>query len=197
MNCILSRSTDAPIRLVWSSIVDLEWFTRFHTFPRNLSLPISLLLIHFSASWRSTTTCVEIPAWSVPGTRRVSYPCIRWYLTIVSSTANISACHRCRYQVTFGGGIDMVNCSFGFLHVNFFTVSGEKYPASSRCLYIVASKLGSYFFGNSDIFFSLYRIKGLFKLYYFHSSVSRYPSMVYLYITYSLRHNILIKTHDN
>ncbi|MNV92475.1 hypothetical protein D3C71_1870780 [compost metagenome] len=40
--------------------------------------PMSWRLMPCSCSWRSTTICVAMPAWSVPGTQVVLKPFMRW-----------------------------------------------------------------------------------------------------------------------
>ena len=61
-----------------------------------------------SASSRSTTICVAMPAWSVPGCHSASRPCMRRQRISVSCTVKVSAWPMCRLPVTFGGGIMMV-----------------------------------------------------------------------------------------
>ena len=57
-----------------------------------------------AASWRSTTICVAMPAWSVPGCHKVSRPRIRWKRISVSWIVWSRACPMCRLPVTLGGG---------------------------------------------------------------------------------------------
>ncbi len=40
--------------------------------------PMSWRLMPSACSWRSTTICVAMPAWSVPGTQTVLAPDMRW-----------------------------------------------------------------------------------------------------------------------
>ena len=35
-------------------------------------------VVNFSSYWRSTTFCVAMPAWSVPGTHNTFSPFMRW-----------------------------------------------------------------------------------------------------------------------
>jgi hypothetical protein len=67
---------------------------------------MSWRLSFFSAkSFFSTTACVAMPAWSVPGTHSVSKPCMRRWRTQMSWIVLLSACPMCSTPVTFGGGI--------------------------------------------------------------------------------------------
>ncbi len=61
-----------------------------------------------SARSRSTTICVAMPAWSVPGCHSASRPCIRRQRISTSCTVKVSAWPMCRLPVTFGGGIMIV-----------------------------------------------------------------------------------------
>ena len=63
----------------------------------------------------STTDWVAMPAWSVPGTHRVTFPFIRCQRVIVSSMAVVRAWPKCKDPVTFGGGITMTNLSSALL----------------------------------------------------------------------------------
>ena len=99
----------------------------------NLSRPRSCLLSPSIAICRSTTTCVAMPAWSVPGRYSVGSPSIRCHLIIRSSNAMVSAWPMCSSPVTFGGGMIIVN---GVLERS---ISGVKYPLSFQNLYIRCS----------------------------------------------------------
>ena len=57
------------------------------------------------ASWRSTTFCVAMPAWSVPGTQSVFLPDMRIQRTRMSWSVEFSAWPMWSEPVTFGGGI--------------------------------------------------------------------------------------------
>ena len=84
----------------------------FHTSSTNFSCPRSLRVSPRSFfSFFSTTACVAIPAWSVPGTHMTILPHMRWYRTIVSSMATVRACPMCSDPVTLGGGITITNLS--------------------------------------------------------------------------------------
>ena len=61
-------------------------------------------LLPEAASWRSTTICVAMPAWSVPGCQSTSWPRMRWNRTSVSWMVWSSAWPMCRLPVTLGGG---------------------------------------------------------------------------------------------
>ena len=105
VNLSLLQSVLAHISLIW--LVIFFWYSsfHFHTSSRNFSLHNHVLLIHSFISFFSTTVCVEIPAWSVPGIHKVSSHFNLWYLTIISSRAKVRECPIWRFQVTFGGGI--------------------------------------------------------------------------------------------
>ena len=53
------------------------------------------------------TSEIEIPAWSVPGTQRASYPCIRLKRIRMSCRVLTRAWPICRTPVTLGGGMTM------------------------------------------------------------------------------------------
>jgi hypothetical protein len=79
----------------------------FHTRSRNAVRPRSSLVLPSFASWRSTTYCVAIPAWSVPGTHNALKPSIRFMRIMTSCSVLLSAWPMCSEPVTFGGGITM------------------------------------------------------------------------------------------
>ena len=60
-----------------------------------------------AASWRSTTICVAMPAWSVPGCHSTASPRMRWNRISVSWMVWSSAWPMCRLPVTLGGGSTM------------------------------------------------------------------------------------------
>ena len=60
-----------------------------------------------SQSRFSTTACVAMPAWSVPGIHSVLKPCIRFMRIRMSCSVLFRACPRCSAPVTFGGGMTM------------------------------------------------------------------------------------------
>jgi hypothetical protein len=62
---------------------------------------------------RSTTFCVAMPAWSVPGSHNVSRPRIRSNRTSASWTVLLRPWPMCRMPVTLGGGITMTKGSAG------------------------------------------------------------------------------------
>ena len=61
---------------------------------------------------RSTTDCVAMPAWSVPGIQRALNPCIRFHRVSTSWRVLLSACPMCSAPVTFGGGMTIVYGGF-------------------------------------------------------------------------------------
>ena len=58
-----------------------------------------------SINWRSTTICVAMPAWSVPGCHSTSLPRIRSNRHRMSCSVLFSAWPICNEPVTFGGGM--------------------------------------------------------------------------------------------
>ena len=63
--------TLAPRRRIWRVMVAPEVAFQSHTLASNFSRPRSCRDSPTSCSCRSTTICVAIPAWSVPGTHKV------------------------------------------------------------------------------------------------------------------------------
>ena len=59
------------------AMVPPDWPFHSHTSSMNFSRPRSLRLSPWALSWRSTTICVAMPAWSVPTCHSVSWPRIR------------------------------------------------------------------------------------------------------------------------
>ena len=64
-----------------------------------------------AANWRSTTICVAMPAWSVPGSHRAALPRIRSNRISTSCSVLFSAWPMCSEPVTFGGGMTIENGS--------------------------------------------------------------------------------------
>ena len=82
----------------------------FHsqTLSTKVSRPRSWRLMPSAPSIRSTTICVAMPAWSVPGCQSALRPFIRCQRIRMSCSVLFSAWPMCRLPVTFGGGITMV-----------------------------------------------------------------------------------------
>ena len=99
------------------------WPFQAQTCSRNFSLPKSCLETGGDclASIFSTTDCVAIPAWSVPGTYKVASPRMRCHRVRQSSIAAVRACPKCKEPVTFGGGITITNFSSAGLDKAFFS----------------------------------------------------------------------------
>ena len=66
------------------------------------------VLLSFSFSCFSTTACVTMPAWSMPGIQTVLNPRMRWTRTRMSCRVVLIAWPRCSAPVTFGGGMTML-----------------------------------------------------------------------------------------
>ena len=60
------QSTEAPRRRSWRVMVPPECAFQSHTFCVKASRPMSVRELPAALSWRSTTICVAMPAWSVP-----------------------------------------------------------------------------------------------------------------------------------
>ena len=100
----LPQSIDAPKRRIWRVMVLPEVSFHSHTFSKNFSRPKSWRETFWASSWRSTTICVAIPAWSVPGTHKVFLPDMRAWRTRPSMIVWLNAWPICKVPVTFGGG---------------------------------------------------------------------------------------------
>ena len=91
----------------------------------------------------STLACVAIPAWSIPGSHKVSNPCIRFWRITMSWSVVSHACPMCNLPVTFGGGITI---EYGLA---FLSPLGLKTSSSSHSWYRPSSTaLWSYFGAN-------------------------------------------------
>jgi hypothetical protein len=72
------QSGEVPRRRIWRVMVLPEYSFHSQTFSRNFSRPRSWREMPWPSSWRSTTICVAMPAWSVPGCHSVLSPRMRW-----------------------------------------------------------------------------------------------------------------------
>mmetsp|Transcript_49822 Transcript_49822/g.153863 ORF Transcript_49822/g.153863 Transcript_49822/m.153863 type:complete len:240 (-) Transcript_49822:2979-3698(-) len=102
--------------------------TRSRNFSRPRSCRVSFSCLRRSLS---TTLWVAMPAWSVPGTQRVTSPHIRCQRESESSMAQVSVWPRCREPVTFGGGMTMMNLLDSFVCLD-LAASGVKNPRFSH-----------------------------------------------------------------
>ena len=118
VNLSWSQSQEHPIFSSW--LLMMLWCLSFTAQVRskNFSLPRSWRLKPSFASCLSTTFCVAIPAWSVPGTQRVGTPVILLYLMIISCRLLFKAWPMWRTPVTFGGGMTTVKCPSPLLGAN-------------------------------------------------------------------------------
>ena len=78
------QSTLAPMRRIWLVMVlplcsfhSQTLATKFLRASAGVG-PMSWRLMPWPCSWRSTTICVAMPAWSVPGIQAVLKPRMRW-----------------------------------------------------------------------------------------------------------------------
>ena len=77
----------------------------FHTRRTNSSRPRSWRdFFSVFCSSRSTTICVAMPAWSMPGIHSALKPLMRFQRMSASSRVAVRAWPRCRLPVTLGGG---------------------------------------------------------------------------------------------
>ena len=102
------QSQEAPRRLSWRTMVPPD--SSFHSQTRrtNSSRPRSRRWIWRSASRRSTTICVAMPAWSMPGCHSTSLPRMRSKRQRMSWIVLLRACPMWSEPVTFGGGMTIV-----------------------------------------------------------------------------------------
>src|ERR1700733_1851871 len=103
------QSTLVPSRFIWSRIAPPYRLFPSPTRFTNASRPISCRVLPSAVSARSTSICVAIPAWSVPGTHSAVSPNILCQRIIMSDSACSNMCPMCRNPVTLGGGSSMVN----------------------------------------------------------------------------------------
>ena len=101
------QSTLSPSRRIWPRILPPDSAFHCHTRSMNASRPRSCRDRPCLPSSRSTTFWVAMPAWSMPGSHSVTYPCIRRRRISASISVWSSAWPMCREPVTFGGGITM------------------------------------------------------------------------------------------
>jgi len=103
------QSSDAPSRRNCRVMVPPDSAFQSQTRRMKASRPMARRSGCFcSASSRSTTICVAMPAWSVPGCHSASRPCMRRQRISTSWSVLSSAWPICRLPVTLGGGIMMV-----------------------------------------------------------------------------------------
>ena len=72
------QATESPMRRICRVIVEPLLSFQSQTWATKFLRPRSWRLMPFSCSCRSTTICVAMPAWSVPGTHSVFSPFMRW-----------------------------------------------------------------------------------------------------------------------
>ncbi|MDT4861616.1 hypothetical protein FQZ97_962280 [compost metagenome] len=92
------------MRRTWRVMVEPDSSFQAHTFSVNFSRPRSWRDTPWPSSWRSTTICVAMPAWSVPGTHSVLAPSMRAWRASPSMMVWLKAWPMCSVPVTFGGG---------------------------------------------------------------------------------------------
>ena len=80
------QSGEVPSRRIWRAMVPPDCAFHSQTLATKPARPSSRRpwLLPDAASWRSTTICVAMPAWSVPGCQSTSWPRMRWNRTSVS-----------------------------------------------------------------------------------------------------------------
>ena len=103
------QSTDDPSVRIWPMIVPLLCRAQSQTRASNASRPRSCRDRPSSTSCASTTFCVAMPAWSVPGSHSTSSPFMRRHRAMMSGNVWLSAWPICRRPVTLGGGSTIEN----------------------------------------------------------------------------------------
>jgi hypothetical protein len=106
------QSQEAPSRLSWLTIAPPDSSFQAQTRRTNSSRPSARRSgCCVSISRRSTTICVAMPAWSMPGCQSTSRPRIRSKRHRMSWSVLLRACPMWSEPVTLGGGITMVKGS--------------------------------------------------------------------------------------
>ena len=102
------QSQEAPSRFSWLMIMPPDSAFHAQTFSTKASRPIARRSGSCrSIICRSTTICVAMPAWSMPGCQSTSLPRMRSKRTSTSCSVLLSACPIWSEPVTFGGGMTM------------------------------------------------------------------------------------------
>lgn len=133
VKALRSQSTEMPSFFCCCQIRPPYSSTHLNTSSTNASLPKSWRDLPSLPNFFSTTVCVAIPAWSVPGTHSALRPFMRWKRMIESWMALVRAWPMCRAPVTFGGGMTMTKGSLSE------SISGLKKPHSCHQSYQAAS----------------------------------------------------------
>mmetsp|Transcript_6070 Transcript_6070/g.19785 ORF Transcript_6070/g.19785 Transcript_6070/m.19785 type:complete len:236 (+) Transcript_6070:2938-3645(+) len=144
VNLSLDQSTELPKRLSCSQMREPYWSFHFQTSSTNFSRPRSWRETPLFASCFSTTVCVAMPAWSVPGTYNVASPFMRCHLVNESSIAAVRAWPKWRLPVTFGGGITMTNFCFALSCATFSASQPYQPLASHHSCHEASTSDGSY-----------------------------------------------------
>ncbi len=106
------QSQEAPRRLSWPMIVPRDFCFCAQTRAVKAVRPIwARVPSPLAAISRSVTIWVAMPAWSVPGCQRVSWPRIRCQRVRMSCNVLLKAWPMCSEPVTLGGGMRMLNAS--------------------------------------------------------------------------------------
>src|SRR5947208_7265756 len=113
VNRVRLQSHDAPIIISCSRIVPPVSLTNAQTRATNASRPRSKRVFPSFAMRRSTTFCVAIPAWSVPGSHRASRPRIRSNRMSTSCVTLFRPWPMCSTAVTLGGGMTITYVYLG------------------------------------------------------------------------------------
>ncbi len=111
--------------MIFPPLCSFHCQTRFS----NSSRPRSSFFLPSLPSCRSTTIWVAIPAWSSPGSHRVSNPLMRFQRTMTSCSVRVKAWPMCSDPVTFGGGITIAKAGLSDAG------SARKNPLSSQKAY--------------------------------------------------------------
>ena len=99
------QSPEEPSLRIWRVMVEPDCSFHAHTRSTNASRPMARREVPSASSWRSTTICVAMPAWSVPGCQsNVLLPFMRCQRVSTSMSVCWNAWPMCSVPVTFGGG---------------------------------------------------------------------------------------------
>ncbi len=107
------QSSERPSFLSWLVMTPAYLSFQSQAMRRNSSRPILSRVRPFSASRFSMTLWTAIEAWSVPGSHRQLWPCIRFQRVMMSGRVKQSAWPMWRMPVTLAGGRTMENLGLG------------------------------------------------------------------------------------
>ena len=125
------QSQEQPRDRSWWTIVPPYCLRHSQTRSMNASRPRSWRRLPSLRRAFSTTFCVAMPAWSVPGTHSTSRPCMRRQRVRTSWIVSFRAWPMWRMPVTFGGGMTMLHGSPSPFGLNLPVFSHHGYHLAS------------------------------------------------------------------